>query len=167
MNKTEVIKLNKLPESVEELQAMFGDYSHSPFKMAGLAVAVFCHWEKDAKETVEMLNVIKGPRPMTQLDEQFVNDRLKGKGYVVRSYINGTSPENDYSLPEAPYEIEVSDNPYSYQNENYATLYLKSSGADSLRPITLREKPSTGEWFLWEHTFLSDIRIPKSMDEWA
>lgn len=167
MNKTETIQIAKLPENVEELKEILGEYITSPFKMAALSVAVLCNWEKDVEKTVEMLNVIKGPRPMTPMDTQFMNDRLKGKGYVVKSYFSGTSPENDYTLPEAPYEIEVSDNPYSYQNENYATLYLKSSGADSLRPITLREKPSTGEWFLWEHTFLADIRVPKSMDAWA
>ena len=60
------------------------------------------------------------------MDEQFINDRLRGKGYVVKSYIKGTSPQNDYFLSEASYEIEVSDNTYSCQNVYYATLYLKS-----------------------------------------
>ena len=167
MNKVELVTINNLPENTSELKEILGEYCASPFKMAALAVAVFHNWEKNEKETIEMLNVIKGPRPLSQLDQQFIHDRLAGKGYVIKSYFQGTSPENDYTIPEPPYTIEVSDNPYSYQNENYATLYLKSSGADSLRPITLRLKPSTGEWFLWEHTFLADIRIPKSMDEWA
>ncbi|MBQ9314406.1 MAG: hypothetical protein IJ220_05355 [Clostridia bacterium] len=167
MNQTKLIQINHLPENVEELKAMLGEYTSSPFKMAALSVAVFCHWEKNATETIEMLNLIKGPNPISPMDQQFIRDRLGGKGYVVRSYFKGTSPENDYTLTATPYVVEVSDNPYSYQNENYATLYLTSSGADSPRPITLRLKPSTGEWFLWEHTFLADIRVPKSMDGWA
>ena len=48
------------------------------------------------------------------------------------------------------------------------SLYLKSGGADSERPVTLRHKPSTDEWFLWNHTgILAGIRTPKSADPWA
>lgn len=165
-NKTELISFEKLPESLDELKGMAQNYFDSPFKMAALSVAVFCNYENSVSETTEMLNFIKGPRPLSTYDIQFIRDRLGGKEYVVRSYIKGSSPENNYQI-KAPYEIEVSDNPYSYNNEGYATLYLKSSGADSPRPITLRYKPSTNQWFLWEHTFLSDIRAPKSQDEWA
>lgn len=167
MNRIENIKIEKIPENVEELKEILPKYISSPFSMAALTVAVCCNWEKNVEKTIEMINCIKGPKPLSQLDIQFLHDRLDGKTYVVKSYIKGATIENDYTLPDTPYEIEVSDNPYSYQNEGYATLYLNSSGADSLRPITLRKKASTGEWFLWEHTFLADIRKPKSQDEWA
>ncbi|MBP5617913.1 MAG: hypothetical protein J6X61_02020, partial [Clostridia bacterium] len=59
------------------------------------------------------------------------------------------------------------DNPYSYPDANWATLQLRSAGADSQRPLKLRKKPSTGEWFLNEVTCLADIRAPKSADPWA
>lgn len=167
MNKTEVVTIEKLPENVDELRNMLDEYITSPFSMAALTIAVCCNWEKDVSQTIDMLNCIRGPKPLSQLDIQFFHDRLDGKSYVVKSYVKGATPENNYVLPNSFFQIEVSDNPYSYQNENYATLYLKSSGADSLRPITLRQKPSTKEWFLWEYTFLSDVRIPKSKDEWA
>ena len=53
-------------------------------------------------------------------------------------------------------------------DQGYITLYLKSGGADSERPVTLRHKPSTDEWFLWNHTgILAGIRTPKSADPWA
>lgn len=42
------------------------------------------------------------------------------------------------------------------------------SGADSPRPIKLRKKPSSGQWFLiGVPPCLADIRIPKSEDKWA
>jgi len=167
MNKVEIVKLEKMPKSVEELNGIINEYNKDPFKMAALCVAVFCNYENNVEETIKMVNVIKGPEDLSNYDIQFLKDRLDKKGYVVRSYFNGTSVENDYTIPADLYEIEVSDNPYSYQDDGYVTLYLKSSGADSLRPIKLRKKDSTGEWFLWEHTFLSDIRIPKSMDSWS
>lgn len=167
MNKNEVITFDTLPKNVAELEPIAQDCFGSPFKMAALAVAILMNYENDKDATVEMLNYIKGPRPLTPFEIQFLRDRLGGKMYVVRSFFKGTTVENDYTVPPAPFAIEVSDNPYSYQNQDYATLYLHSSGADSPRPVTLRHKPSTDQWFLWEHTFLADIRIPQSQDTWA
>ena len=66
-----------------------------------------------------------------------------------------------------PYTIEISDNPHSYPEENWATLYVQSAGADSPRGIKLRKKPSTGQWFLNEIQCLSDIRVPAAEDPWA
>ena len=37
-----------------------------------------------------------------------------------------------------------------------------------LLPMKLRQKGSTGEWFLWEYSsVLSGIRIPAAEDPWA
>ena len=47
------------------------------------------------------------------------------------------------------------------------TLYVACSGADSPRPLKLRKKSSTGQWFLWEQQLLTGIRIPKESDPWA
>ena len=165
MSKAEIIKFDSLPKSVDDINAL-ADCFKSPFRMAALSVAVLMNYENDRAATLDMLNCLRGPRPLSVHDEQFLRDRLGGKMYVVRSYFRGTSVENDYT-PSVPYEIEVCDNPYSYQNADYATLYIKSSGADSPRPVTLRHKPSTDEWFLWEITYLADIRQPKSTDPWA
>ena len=167
MNKNEVITFDTLPKNVAELEPIAQDCFGSPFKMAALAVAILMNYENDKDATVEMLNYIKGSRPLTPFEIQFLRDRLGGKMFVVRSFFKGTTVENDYTVPPAPFAIEVSDNPYSYQNQDYATLYLHSSGADSPRPVTLRHKPSTDQWFLWEHTFLADIRVPQSQDPWA
>ena len=165
MNKTEIITFDSLPKNVDELRAA-ADMT-TPFRTAALSVLAFLQYENDVNSAIAMVNYLKGPRPLSVFDTQFIRDRLGGKGYVIRSYFRGTSPGNNYTLPAPPYAIEVSDNPYSYTNEGYATLYLHSSGADSPRPVTLRLKPSTGEWFLWQHTFLADIRIPQSADPWA
>lgn len=35
------------------------------------------------------------------------------------------------------------------------------------RPLKLRNKPSTGQWFLWEQQLLTGIRIPVEADPWA
>ena len=50
----------------------------------------------------------------------------------------------------------------------YLRVFLKTAGADSPRPMKLRQKASTGEWFLWEYSsILSGIRIPAAEDPWS
>lgn len=165
MNKKEIMTFQTLPTDVEQLRAMAD--MRTPFRTAALSVLAFLQYENDVQSAIDMVNFLKGPQPLSVMDTQFIRDRLRGKGYVVRSYFRGTSPANNYTLPAPPYAIEVSDNPYSYVNDGYAVLYLKSSGADSPRPVTLRLKPSTGEWFLWQHSFLADVRAPQSENPWA
>ena len=46
-----------------------------------------------------------------------------------------------------------------------ARFYLKSGGADSPRPLKLRQKGD--QWFLWEYSsILSGVRIPAAEDPW-
>ena len=93
---------------------------------------------------------------------------MSGKeDYIVESYFKGSSVENNYT-PSIPYVVSITENPYSYSNEGYARLFLKSSGADTARSITMKLKPSTGQWFLWEQSsVLMGIRIPAAKDPWA
>ena len=113
-----------------------------------------------------MINVLKGPEPLSPFEKQFLNDRLSGKEYKVTSFFAGATVQNNYT-PTEPYTITISDNPYSYPDENWATMHLQSAGADSLRQIKFRRKPSTGQWFLNEIQCLSDIRTPAAADPWA
>lgn len=164
-NKSKTITFNALPNTLNGLKAMPEASLNDEFTVAALSVAVLCNYENNPQETVAMLNYLRGPRPLSPLDIQFLRDRLSGKSYKTFSYFKGSSPANNYT-PARPYQIVVSTTPYSYQQKDYATLYLKSSGADSPRPVTLRKKPSTGQWFVWEINYLSDIRIPASQDAW-
>ena len=113
-----------------------------------------------------MLDWLKGPESLSNLEKQFLRDRLKGKAYKSFSFFEGASVENGYT-PSRPYRITVSSNPYSFDTENWAVLYVKSAGADSPRSVKLRRKPSTGQWFLNEIQCLADIRLPAQIDPWA
>lgn len=166
--KTKTVTLSALPENVDGMRAMSEFTLGDPFTVAALTVAALNRYSADREAAKAMLNVLKGPEPLTPREVQFINDRfMDGKDYVTRSYFAGTSPENDYT-PSAPYRVEVIEQANSRDSEGYITLYLKSSGADSIRPVMLRHKPSTNEWFLWQFdSLLSGIRIPKSTDKWA
>lgn len=154
----------KLPENVEELKAMPEASLSDPYATAALTAAVLCHYEKNVDETIDMLNFLKGPQPLSPFEKQFLRDRLVGKAYVPRSYFAGTSPANDYQ-PSVPYTITVTETPYSFDQDKYALLYIKSSGADSPRNIKMRAKGDI--WYLWEQFLLPDIRVPASQDPWA
>jgi len=162
---TRTVNIGNIPRNLAEMQAMPQASLSSEFDVAALCVAVLCNFEADRNATVEMLNFLRGPRPLSNYDVQFLAERLGGKQYKTLSFFNGTSPDNEYT-PTQPLSINVASNPYSYQNEGYATLWLHSSGADSPMPISLRKKPSTGQWFIWEITCLADIREPASQDPW-
>lgn len=108
----------------------------------------------------------KGPADVSGMEKQFIRERLAGKQYKARSFFAGATPDNNYT-PTTPLTITVSENPYSFDEDNCGVLYVKSGGADSGRPVKLRKKPSTGQWFVNDIQCLADIRTPKEADEWA
>ena len=162
------VTFSKLPVNLAELRALPEANLLKPHFAAALTVAALCRYPADPNACFEMLDYLRGPRPLSVFEKQFIADRFRGKDYVPRSYFAGTSPENGYT-PSQPYTITVYENPYSRDNlnEGYLTLHLNSSGADSPRQIKVRTKPSTGQWFLWDQFILSDIRIPEALDPWA
>ena len=140
----------------------------TPFKTAAMTVLAFTYYPVDKEMSLAMLDFIKGPKPLSPLEKQFIADRFRDKDYVPRSYFVGATPDNNYE-PSTPYTINFFENPHARENidDGYLTLQVQSGGADSPRQIKLRTKPSTGEWFLWEQFILSDIRPPKAADPWA
>lgn len=165
-NHTESFNFASLPTSVAELQALPEASLDSAFKTTALCIAVLCNLEKDANATWEMLDYLKGPESVNEREKSFIKERLAGKQYKTFSFFKGATPDNGYT-PVAPYTIAVSENPYSFDEENWATLYVTSGGVDAPRPIKLRRKPSTNQWFVNDIQCLADIRIPTEQDAWA
>ena len=138
----------------------------SAFKTTALTIAALCAYEQSPDACIEMLNFLKGPAEVSTYEKGFIKERLSGKFYKTFSFFEGAVPENGYK-PNTPFVIKVSENPYSFDEENWATLYVTSGGADNPRPIKLRKKPSTGQWFLNDIQCLADIRTPVADDPWA
>ena len=95
-------------------------------------------------------------------------DTKKAKKKADVAYFEGAAPENGYQ-PRMPYTLNVLSDPRPQDIEpGYMRVFLKTAGADSPRPMKLRQKASTGQWFLWEYSsILSGIRIPAAQDPWA
>ncbi len=162
------VVFSQIPESLEQLTATEQGALTAPEHTAALTVAALCVYPKDRNAALEMLSYLKGPSGLSEYEKQFLADRFRDKDYVPRSFFAGASPANNYT-PSQPLTVTLSENPYSRDNLNdgYLKLWVQSGGADSPRQITLRTKPSTGQWFLWEQFLLADIRIPTEADPWA
>lgn len=156
----------ELPTTLSQLQALHEAALKEPQHTAALTVIALCAYPHDPDAALQMLSYLQGPRELSVFDKQFLADRFRDKDYVPRSYFDGATPQNNYT-PTRPYTLTFFENPYSRSNEGYLTLHVRSGGADSPRQLKLRQKPSTGQWFLWEQFLLSDIRTPVANDPWA
>lgn len=160
------VTFNTLPKTLEMFSELNeADLKH-PYNTVALLVVALCMWPEDQQVAIEMINYLKGPDKLSVREIQFINDRLRGKEYLPYSYFEGSNPENDY-IPFKPYTIIVESTPTSFDEDGYAKLYLQSSGADSVRPVMLRQKISTGQWFMVDQMLLSEIRKPSLEDHWS
>lgn len=156
-----------LPTNLEQLKALPEASLTDPYAVAALSVLALTPFATNREESIAMLNFLKGPDPLNPAEIQQISDRfMDGKFYKVNSFFVGATPQNNYT-PSKPYTVEVSVTPYSFENQGWAVMYLHSGGADNPRPVKLRQKPSTGQWFLVEIQYLGDIRIPVAEDKWA
>ena len=148
------VKLNTLPATLAEFQAL---PRSTPEEVCAGFLCALSLYTKSPNDGVAAMDLLRGPRPMTPYDSQFLRDRLRGKEYLPLAYFDGATPQNGYR-PTAPYTLTVLPD---QRPQDVA-------GADTPRPVKLRQKPSTGEWFLWEYSSpLSGIRISASQDPWA
>lgn len=156
------IVFKQLPQSAAEVRP-----DANAQQVAAYAVAALARYETNPDEAIAMLNALLGPRPVDGIGKQFLQDRFRGKPYLMRSYFKGAKPENNYQ-PAMPYTVVVQTNAYTYQEKDYARFMIVCGGADAPRPLTLRKKASTGEWLLWDYKgLLSGIRIPAAEDPWS
>ena len=169
LNKNQTITFPSVPETLEGLTVLPQAAMQTPFETAALAALALCVYPQSKDECVSILNYLRGPNAMSPRDVSFLSERMAQNnkaGFLGASYFNGATPDNDYT-PDEPYSITVSENPYSYAEENCAKLFVKSGGGDSPRPVTLR-LAKDGKWYLWEYSsLLLDVRAPESKNPWA
>ena len=161
----ETFTIAALPESLAQLQALPEAALTSPFQTAALTVCALCAYGADPEVGIQMLNWLKGPRPLTGYELSFLKDRFREGIHVPFSYFAGATPENDY-IPTRPLTITIEAGPYADANPGYKKLHIRSGGADSPREVVLRQK-GDGQWLLWDQFLMVGIRTPKSQDPWA
>lgn len=163
--KRETFTFASLPESLSQMQALPEAALQTPFQAAALTVCALCVYAAAPQIGTEMLNFLKGPRPLSNMEISFLNDRFRDGHHVPFSYFQGATPENDYT-PAQPFTLTIEAGPYADANPGYKKLHIRSGGADHPREIVLRQK-GDGQWCLWEQFLMVGIRQPKSADPWA
>lgn len=160
------ITVSSVPTTSEEFSALPQNDLSKPENTCVMFLLALALYLKDSDAGVAALNTLRGPRPLSNYDIQFLRDRLRGKSYLPLAYFDGATPENNY-VPSNPLTLEViADSRPQDIEEGYLRLFLKTAGADSPRPIKLRQKGNS--WYLWEYSsILSGIRIPSEADAWT
>ena len=126
-NQTVTFTFQELPESLAQMQALPEASLDTPFKTAALTVCALCAYGADKNIGKEMLNWLRGPRPLNGQDISFLNDRFRdGKSYIPFSYFVGASPENGYT-PRQPFTLLVGSNHTSNVEEGYCKLFIPLS----------------------------------------
>jgi hypothetical protein len=85
--------------------------------------------------------------------------------HIFRSYVKGATPENGYTIDRTGYSLHIAGSERDQYGRGWKLL-LASSGADSPRPVYLRQSTKSGLWFVdsFANVYVG-VRAPQSPDE--
>ena len=167
-NRAETFTFAALPESLAELRALPEAALDSPFQTAALTVLALCAYAADRNIGQEMLNWLRGPRPLNGQDISFLNDRFRETERLtcpsptLRARLPKTTIRPPCPIPSGSRAAMSPE-----REPGYMKLFIPCGGADAPRPIDLRQRGSDGKWDPWEQYLLTGVRTPKAADPWA
>ncbi len=176
-----IVSIDKIPQSVEEFITLRDKHANTPQGGAAVWVVAAIMYAQNSnvgrqcliiasdKSLLSNSNSSKGYQGFDfGSSSDFLIKQLDSKNYVPHSYIQGTSPENGYALPNAPYKIACFTNPYSgNEQEGKLKVFVSCTGADSDRPISLVQNEK-GVWKAKEFSSLVvGIKAPKQKSKGA
>ena len=82
------VKLNTLPATLAEFQAL---PRSTPEEVCAGFLCALNLYTKSPNDGVAAMDLLRGPRPMTPYDSQFLRDRLRGKPYLPFAYFEGAT----------------------------------------------------------------------------
>ena len=99
------VVIQKIPENLQEFETLAAK-GRQPEHICALFLCALALFDRDKDAGTAAMNPLRGPKPMTPYDGQFLRDRLRGKAYLPLAYFEGATPENGYQ-PQAPYTLNV------------------------------------------------------------
>ena len=81
--------MEKMPCSFEEFMELPQLRLTAPENTCAAFLCAVELFRRDKEKGRKTLNVLRGPYPLTGIDVQFVQDRLRGKGYLPMAYFRG------------------------------------------------------------------------------
>jgi hypothetical protein len=117
---------------------------------------------KRGKQGMDYLTLqLKGqPNWETLPSQQTFVERLRTKPYIFTSYAKGATPQNGYAIDYQRFELVVERSQQDSGGRGWM-LAVRSGGADSARPVYMKQSEQTGLWYVSEFNNLYvDIRKP-------
>ncbi|MBW2255929.1 MAG: hypothetical protein JRI25_15205 [Deltaproteobacteria bacterium] len=121
--------------------------------------------EADRALAVEVIQYLTIPLkdepdwPKRPTNQTFVQ-QMEEKPYIFRSYAVGATPENEYAMDPADWKLNVR-RIEAPADDRGTRVEIISGGADSPRPIYMKQSEQTGLWYVnvWANTYVG-IRKP-------
>ena len=139
-----------LPANYAEFRDRCQTACQSPYGAAKMYFdAVFCYMDSRTRsEGSKMLRFIMHEKQGWERSPNFsmFAQRMRDpkQQHIFRSFAEGTSPENDYSMDPNNYQLMMGE---LVEDAGYLRLFLYSSGADSPRPIWVKQFDD-GLWYI-------------------
>jgi len=89
MNEQFTVTFQTLPKNLSEMQQLPQAALTQPQDAAALFLAAMCRFSEDRDAAYEMIDYLRGPRPLSAYEKQFLRDRMTDTDAVPRSYFSG------------------------------------------------------------------------------
>lgn len=171
------LSLAALPRTPEEFLALREVHGSSPAGAAALFTAALITYSENPEAGLPMLILIlvndgsllqsatagQGYRGYDlSRNTRYLIDRVLTAPWIPRSYVQGTSPANQYTIAPGPLRFAFSSNNYSQVSPDEVRIFITSTGADSPRPLRLKRNDA-GLWKVAEFSSLVvGVRAPAS-----
>ena len=86
------VVIQKIPENLSEFEMLTAE-GRQPERICALLLCALALFDRDKNVGTAAMNLLRGPKPMTPYDGQFLRDRLRGKAYLPLAYFEGATPE--------------------------------------------------------------------------
>jgi len=126
---------SELPQTSSDLEALIAIHDLSDARTtAAYFFTAFVRYVDSPDDAFAMIDVLRGPQPMSDGDKAFIKERLSDKLYLPRAYFEGAEPKNEYE-PTEPWTIILYDDPVA-PPEGYAYAQITTSGAEFCRSLS-------------------------------
>ena len=95
------VVIQNIPENLQEFERLAAK-GRKPEHICALFLCALALFDRDKDTGTAAMNLLRGPRPMTPYDAQFLRDRLRGKSYLPFAYFEGATPENGLTCWQTP-----------------------------------------------------------------
>ena len=104
------VTIAAIPATAEEFAAMPQMDLSKPENTCAMFLLALHLYTKDQDAGVASVNLLRGPKPLSNYEAQFLRDRLRGKTYLPLAYFDGAAPQNNYT-PSQPLMLQVLSDP--------------------------------------------------------